>query len=230
MGISFYKPHGTKRSTSQTSLVQAFNESGDGLVLRGPDFTWNPKRPESKSPHLTQDYAERLLLDVIARYQRELGQAPRRLVLHKSSSYWPEEREGFRRALEGQVQQFDFLSLDTRQNTVRLLPASTYPPLRGTWFSIEDIDLLYTDGFLADLGQYHGLHVPSPIQITDHVGQDTARGDLLREVLILTKMNWNSARLGGKIPITLKFSNLVGEIMRGIPDDREPLPQFKFYM
>jgi len=150
--------------------------------------------------------------------------------MHKSSRFWPEEKEGFRRALLGQVQQFDFLSMDTRQSSVRLLPTSKYPPLRGTRFSIEDIDFLYTDGFLADLGQYHALHVPAPVQITDHVGQDTARDDLLREVLILTKMNWNSARLGGKAPITLKFSDLVGEIMREIPDDREPLPQFKFYM
>ena len=53
---------------------------------------------------------------------------------------------------------------------------------------------------------------------------------LLREVLALTKLNWNSAALGGLLPITIKFSRLVGEIMREIPRDREPLPQFKFYI
>jgi hypothetical protein len=36
--------------------------------------------------------------------------------------------------------------------------------------------------------------------------------------------------LGGLLPITIKFSGLVGEIMREIPADREPLPQFKFYI
>ena len=44
------------------------------------------------------------------------------------------------------------------------------------------------------------------------------------------KMNWNSANFGGSYPITLKFSDLVGEVMREIPADRDPLPQFKFYI
>jgi hypothetical protein len=43
-------------------------------------------------------------------------------------------------------------------------------------------------------------------------------------------MNWNSSRLGGLKPITLKFSTLVGEIMREIPADMEPQPQQKFYI
>jgi hypothetical protein len=50
----------------------------------------------------------------------------------------------------------------------------------------------------------------------------------LREILILTKMNWNSARLGGLMPITLRFSRLVGDIMREIKD-WEPLTNFKYY-
>jgi len=74
------------------------------------------------------------------------------------------------------------------------------------------------------------VHVPAPLQVTDHIGQDTPREMLLREVLALTKLNWNSASLGGLLPITIKFSRLVGEIMREIPRDREPLPQFKFYI
>jgi len=36
--------------------------------------------------------------------------------------------------------------------------------------------------------------------------------------------------LGGLWPITLKFSRMVGDIMREIPADREPLTNFKFYM
>ena len=122
------------------------------------------------------------------------------------------------------------LSLDTRQSVVRLIAAALYPPLRGTRFMVGDVDYLYTTGFIAELGQFHSLHVPSPIRIADHIGQDTPRETLLREILVLTKMNWNSSRLGGKSPITLRFSDLVGEIMREIPPDREPMPQYKFYM
>jgi hypothetical protein len=38
VGISFYRPLGSYQQTMQTSLVQAFDEHGEGLVLRGPDF------------------------------------------------------------------------------------------------------------------------------------------------------------------------------------------------
>ena len=44
------------------------------------------------------------------------------------------------------------------------------------------------------------------------------------------RQSQNSAALGGLLPVTIKFSRLVGQIMREIPRDREPLPQFKFYI
>lgn len=36
------------------------------------------------------------------------------------------------------------------------------------------------------------------------------------------------AARGRLLPVTIRFSRLVGQIMREIPRDREPLPQFKF--
>jgi hypothetical protein len=158
-----------------------------------------------------------------------MGQTPQRVVVHKTSRYWPEEKSGFRTALRNRIGRYDLVAL-APQSTVRLLTVSRYPPLRGTHFSVEDVDYLYTTGFIAELGQFHGMHVPAPIQIADHVDQDTPRDTLLREILILTKMNSNSSRLGGLLPITLRFSKLVGDIMREIPEGREPLPNFKFYM
>ncbi len=230
IGIAFFKALGSTVSTMQTSLVQAFDEHGDGLVLRGPEFNWNALKAGSRSPHLDEEQSMTLINQALDRYQKEMHQTPQRIVVHKSSVFWAEEKNGFREALRNRVRQFDLVSLDTRQSTVRLITPSLYPPLRGTRFTVGDVDYLYTTGFIAELGQFHSLHVPSPIRVTDHIGQDTPRETLLREILVLTKMNWNSSRLGGKSPITLRFSDLVGEIMREIPIDRDPLPQFKFYM
>jgi len=215
----------------QTSLIQAFDEHGDGLVLRGHEFTWNPEKEGTNSPHLTYELAYKLVELVLDRYKEEMKQNPQRVVIHKTSRYWPEENNGFCQALKKHVNQYDLIAL-TPQSTVRLLPTNLYPPLRGTNFSVEEVDYLYTTGYLADLRQFHSVHVPSPLQIADHdhVGYDTPRETLLNEIFILTKMNWNSSKMGGLWPITLKFSRLVGDIMREIPPDREPLSNFKFYM
>src|SRR5207247_530382 len=99
----------------------------------------------------------------------------------------------------------DLLALEP-QSDVRLFAPSKYPPLRGTWFRADDLDFLYRTGFLAELGEYHSLGVPAPVRISDHIGQDTTREELLRQVLVLSKMNWNSARLGGLLPVTLRFA------------------------
>jgi len=229
VGISFFRPLGSKVSTLRTSLVQAFDEYGEGLVLRGPDFEWDPRKEGSPAPHISAEHARELIDKVLARYRDEMKQAPQRVVVHKTSRYLPAEREGFIAALQGRVAKYDLVALE-QQSDVRLITESKYPPLRGTSFRVGDLDYLYTTGYIAALEEYHGMGVPSPLRIADHVGQDTSRDTLLREILTLTKLNWNSAHFAGSLPITLKFSRLVGDIMREIPPDREPLPQYKFYM
>jgi hypothetical protein len=67
------------------------------------------------------------------------------------------------------------------------------------------------------------------IEIYDHYG-DSSKATLIKEVLILTKMNWNSANFSGAMPITLRFADLVGEILREMPEGFEPNPKYKFYM
>lgn len=229
VGISFFRPLGS-RNTLQTSLVQAFNEHGEGLILRGHEFEWHSEREGTRAPHLDDEQAARLIDMVLDRYEAENGAPARRVVVQKSSRFWPREREGFVGRLSDRVQRYDLVALETRQSHVRLITTTKYPPLRGTRFSVGDLDYLYTTGFIPALNEFHGVHVPSPIQISDHVGQDTPREQLLREILLLTKLNWNSASFCGKLPVTLRFAELVGEIMKEIPRDREPLPQFKFYI
>ena len=224
VGIGFYRPLG-ESSTLVSSVVQAFDDRGEGLVLRGQSFHWD-ERHRGRSPHLPADSAAHLLETVIDRYRAERRQAPRRVVVHKSSWFEPDERAGFVEALRG-VPEFDLLAL-RRTSDWRLLRFGKYPPLRGTILTAGDHTLLYTTGWIADLGYDHG-HVPAPIEVAGHVG-DSDLKKLLREVLVLTKMNWNSAGFADADPITLRFSRQVGEILREVPSDREPLPQYRYYM
>ena len=103
VGIAFYRSLGTRNNSMQTSLVQAFDEHGEGLILRGPEFQWNQQKKGTKSPHMDSTDAEKLIELVLNRYEKEMGQTPQRVVVHKSSKFWPGEEDGFKRALSNRV-------------------------------------------------------------------------------------------------------------------------------
>jgi hypothetical protein len=227
IGISFFRPLGEHPSTLRTSVVQAFDENGDGLVLRGHSFAWDQTR-QGKSPHLTDELAGNLIELVLDKYEEERRQPPQRVVVHKTSRFEPAERAGFEAALSRRVRQYDLVALQPVSD-VRLIRSGQYPPLRGTAFTAGDTSYLYTSGYLPLQGGYPHGHVPSPLQFADHVG-DTPRVQLMREIMVLTKMNWNSANMSGLLPITLRFSRLVGDILRELPPDQEPEPKYKYYM
>jgi hypothetical protein len=224
IGISFFRPYDESPHV-KTSIVQAFDETGESLVLRGPEFEWNELQ-HGPTPHLTAENAHQLVTYVLARYEQEVKRTPRRVVIHKTSMFDPAERDGFGQALRN-LALFDFVAMRPTSE-IRLIRAGTRPPLRGTCFSVGNLDFLYTTGYIDCLQVFPAMHVPAPMIIRDHVGYDTPREKLLWEILALTKMNWNSARFGGLWPITLKFSKAVAEILRELKEG-EPRPQFKFY-
>lgn len=88
---------------------------------------------------------------------------------------------------------------------------------------------LYTTGYIPELKKYPHGHVPAPLRIVDHYG-DTSKNQLLQELFVLTKMNWNTANVDGAFPITLQFARLVGEILKEFPEDETPNPKYIYYM
>jgi len=220
LGITFYKPY-DEASAMRTSVAQAFAENGEAFVLRGNRFSW-----QGKWPHLPRAEAARLADDVVARYTGAMGRAPRRVVVHKQSRFFPEERE----ALEDALSDFEYDLVALAPSTaVRAMRHGQYPAPRGACIRVGDRRYLYTTGFIPSLGRYPHGHVPAPVQIADHVG-DSSPEQLLREVLILTKMNWNSARFAERLPVTVRFAKEVGNILRDLPDDYEPEARYAFYM
>jgi hypothetical protein len=225
VGVSFYRPLG-EPSSIRASAARAFDENGEGLVLRGQRFEWDEEKM-GRSPHLPAEHAARLVDDVLSLYQTERHHLPQRVMIHKTSAFAPAEREGFTSALK-RVSEYDLVSIFPTSN-IRLLRTGKYPPLRGTILNIEDEHYLYTTGYMPTISSFPHGHVPSPLRIVDHVG-DTSIKDILQEILILSKMNWNSANMDGLLPITLTFSRIVGDILREVPTDVTPDPRYIFYM
>jgi hypothetical protein len=225
VGLSFYRELLGENPAMRTSMAQAFTSAGDGYVLRGNTFEWNQQGP---SPHLTKDLASGLLRDVIQLYQRQnRGSLPTRIVVHKSSRFWEEEIAGLEEACEI-VPLKDFVSLG--QRGIQFYRTGDYPPLRGTYVKFSDTDLLlYTSGYVPFLRTYPGPRVPQPLEVMEHYG-DSPWDLVLKEVLALTKMNWNTADFSSSEPITLAFSRRVGDILAEMPSDWKPHPEYRYYM
>ena len=66
----------------------------------------------------------------LARYEREMGQRPACVVVHKTSRYWPGELDGFRSVLADSVRRFDLLATAPEQRPAHhhdaLLPGASY--------------------------------------------------------------------------------------------------------
>jgi hypothetical protein len=225
VGISFYQEKPEFGGGIGTSLAQVFTPDGSGLVLRGERITW----PKGEEPHLSRSAAKRLMERILKAYEGQSGTAPGRVVIHKSSSYSLEERFGFKEGL-GSTPKHDFVTLVEHSKRVKLFRAGAEPPIRGTLVTLpDDSRLLFTRGYVPLFRVYPGARVPRPLEISfDEVS--TPKTDLCREILGLTRMNWNTADFAGMEPITLQFSREVGRILREVPPGVTPETRYLYYM
>ena len=232
VGISFYREIGVAANDGgpdmRTAMAQTFTSTCDGFVLRGATFNWDQDANRPSSPHLDGESAQGLVKQVLEHYKRQnSGALPKRIVFHKSSRYWEEEVDGFLSGCEG-VPQYDLVTLQPRH--VQFYRTGLYPPLRGTHVYFSDQNqLIYTTGYVPSQRSYNGPRVPQPLEVVEHIG-DSPWSDVLREILGLTKLNWNTADFACSEPITLAFARRVGGILRELGPERNPRSEYRFYM
>lgn len=226
VGITFYRESVDPNAPTRTCLAQAFSESGEGLVLRGERITWDKER--DKKPHLGHDDAKELLSRVLSLYKEHFDDKPNRVVLHKTSRYWPDELKGFRAALGDNIHTYDFLALERRG--LRFLRLGMEPPVRGTVVQLGTRNyLIYTQGYVPFMRQYPGMRIPNPLEVVEHHG-DSSADRVCAELLALTKLNWNSCKFASSNPITISFARQVATIIKELPHGVDPATKYRFYM
>nr|WP_288812830.1 hypothetical protein [uncultured Sphingobacterium sp.] len=224
VGIGFYKSRDKK--TIQTSLAQIFNENGKGVILRGTPVM---EDKDDRKPHLTYDQSLSLLKDALTKYKFATGTMPGRVVLHKTSKYYDDELYGFSQAMQDLgITEYDIVTV--METDLRFFRNSLYPPVRGALFSLtESRHILYTRGSVHQYQTYPGMYIPSPleIRIIDAVSSSKT---VCKEILGLTKMNWNNTQFDNKYPITIGCARRVGEIMKYLGENDVPKESYAFYM
>ena len=203
-----------------------FDERGEGLILRGARAR---ESREDRRPHLGVEDAYKLLSEALLLFRQQHRHFPARVVLHKTSVFDAEEREGFGRALEERGIDYVDMIFATKTPT-RLYRKGAYPPLRGTFMRLEDREaVIYTSGSIEFFRTSPGMYVPRPLLLRCQE-MNQSLPFLAEEILALTKMNWNNTQFDGGEPITVRAARRVGDILKYVPDAQSIAPRYSFYM
>lgn len=226
VGISYAKSN-TKGICIGCS--QLFDSTGTGIrlilkKLEDPQYI-------GKNPYMKRDEARTTISKLREEYYKCDPVAKlRRIVIHKTTPFTHQEIAGFTEALEG-IADIDLLQIQgySPYRAVKYLIKegkpipNGFPIERGTTIKLSnDSFLLWTHGCVVgnDIGNgknnyYKGSRgIPIPVLIKRFYGK--ASGDtIVKEILMLTKMNWNSGdNLYKNMPVTLDFAKTLSRMSK----------------
>lgn len=228
VGLVFKNDETPATSGEACCAAQMFLNSGDGLVFRGALGPWYSS--DKREYHLSAAASKDLMKSVISGYVAKHGCAPSELFIHGRHRFSRDEWQGFCAAVPSETK---LVGVRIRQqDDMRLFrPKASTPVLRGTAVLLDDRQgLLWATGYVTRLSAYQGFETPKPlaVEITHGDGDLT---QVLKDVLALTKVNYNSCDFASGLPVTLKFADRVGEILMASPRtaNAPPLP-FRYYI
>jgi hypothetical protein len=170
-----------------------------------------------------------------------------RIVIHKTTFFTQDEVQGFTQALEGiediellQIQEFTpWRGIRGKNMTIGSSDVDSFPIKRGTVLQLSVYQyLLWTHGCIKsdelkgkNMNYYKGGRgIPRPLMIKRFYGK--ASGDVLtKEILMLTKMNWNSGdTLYKNLPVTLDFAKILARMSKQNEALYDQLYDFRYFM
>lgn len=195
--------------------------------MRGQGVPADPG--QGRNLHLSEEQAFGLGASILKEYRLRTGGAPLRIVIHKTSFFDAAELSGFKETFRD-IPIVELITLVP--SNFRLMRFGAYPPKVGTLCSVNNSrDYLFTSGFMPELDTYPGPHVPQPFEVR-RVGDGNAVS-AAQDVLNLTRMNWNTADIKGKWPVTLSFARRVGGILDEYTeraDHHEQATSFRYFI
>ena len=224
VGIGFYRDLSGQRLL--TSTAQMFDERGRGLILRGGRARVDKG---DRHPYLDRADAYDLMRRSLKAYYDQHHHYPARVVLLKTSRFERNEADGINEALkEANIAYVDLVWI-SESSPITMYREGDYPPLRGTMIGVGNDALLFTRGSVPVYRTYPGLRVPRPLLLRPH-SLDTPIGDVARDILALTKMNWNSTQFDGALPIPIRAARQVGKVLRHVPIGQKEATEYPYYM
>jgi hypothetical protein len=228
VGLAYKKRDSTVDDGFACCAAQMFLASGEGVVFRGALGPWYHK--DTKQYHLDAKAARSLVEMVINEYRESHdNRPPTELFLHAKSSFADDEWAGFRSGAPKETNVVGVQISDAKE-AMKLFRPGKYPVLRGTALLLgENEAFLWTAGYTPRLDTYLGPETPNPVLVRRQRGI-CELGTILRDVMGLTKINFNSCLHNDRMPVTIRFADAVGDVILAAPQTSEPKLAFKFYI
>jgi hypothetical protein len=225
VGLVFKLKEGASGRNNACCGAQMFLSTGEGVVFKGAVGPWYS---ETKGFHLPEAKAAELMAMVVQAYDKIHGGPPKELFIHGQIQFDDDEWAGFTSTVPAETKLVGVRI--RRQAEIKLFRYGKKPILRGTAVLVsERFAYLWATGFTPRLETYPGREVPNPLTV-DIVKGEADIGLVLSDLMALTKLNFNSAGFADGLPVTLRFADLVGEILTAGPDEPIAPLSFKFYI
>jgi hypothetical protein len=223
VGVSFFRS--VAGDKLMTSVAQVFDERGEGLIVQGGSASYDK---DDRSPHSSKQGAQELLANGLATYRREHKTMPARVVMHKTSYFNADEREGFKRAAEDEkLEVLDLVSV--RRSGARVLRAGDSPMVRGTAMLFDGKSgIVYLKGTVPYFQVYPGAYIPRALEFVRDDGE-TSASDLAHELVGLSKLNFNNTQFDSGDPITVRAARRVGDILKHVPSGKKVNARFRYF-
>ena len=222
---------------------QLFDSTGTGVrmilrKIRSPLYA-------GKNPYMNKDEARKMMTAMREKYYHCCPVSKmKRVVIHKTTPFMKDEIIGITQAFEGvdieliQIQEFSPWR-GIRFGKSAQHDAFGFALQRGTVVSLnEESFLLWTHGCVMsdelagkERNYYKsGRGIPSPILVKRFYGQADAHV-LAKEILMLTKMNWNSGdSLYKVLPVTLDFAKVLSRMSKQDEAIYDKPYDFRYFM
>lgn len=209
--------------------AQMFLSEGDGVVFRGANGPW---RTENKEFHLSKQAASDLIETVLKTYRSRFSVNPKELFIHGRTTFSGDEWDAFQSAAPTETN-LVAVRIQSTYGDTKLYREGDYPCIRGTAMILGKSDgFLWTSGYVPKIDTYLGPETPNPLFVTvlRWSSDRPPLNDVLKDIMALTKINYNSANYNDGLPITIRFADNVGDILvmgSAFGVERQP---FKYYI
>ncbi|MFR5632024.1 MAG: SIR2 family protein [Monoglobales bacterium] len=223
---------------------QLFDAEGNGMRL----YLRPLKDPQiiQKNPYMRSEDASKLMLNLKKLYDDSVPTYDlKRVVIHKTTFFTKEEIEGITRGLSG-IEDIELLQIQEfspwraiRFDSSDMKNVSLFPIQRGTVIQLDkDTFLIWTHGAVqneelaGENKNYYkgGRGIPAPLMVRRFLGKSDG-ATIVNEIMMLTKMNWNSGDSFYKIlPVTLDFAKMLSRVAKQDVVMYDRPYDFRFFM